>query len=67
MNYAWNTAQKMKFYVKFYENKLFGKCDQIRRFLRIWSHLSEEMLNGELHFFCAVERQRRSWLCHHMC
>ena len=51
MNYAWNTAQKMKFYDEFYENELFGKCDQIRRFLRIWSHLSEEMLNGELHLF----------------
>ena len=29
------TAQKMKFSIKDY----FSKCDQIRSFLRIWSHL----------------------------
>ena len=29
------TAQKMKFSIK----DLFSKCDQIRRKLRIWSHL----------------------------
>ena len=29
------TAQKITFSIKF----LFSKCDQIRRFLRIWSHL----------------------------
>ena len=29
------TAQKMKFYI----NDFFIKCDQIRRKLRIWSHL----------------------------
>ena len=30
-----NTAQKIKFFTKDY----FSKCDQIRSFLRIWSHL----------------------------
>ena len=30
-----NTAQKMKFSIKHF----FGKCDQIRSLLRIWSHL----------------------------
>ena len=30
-----NTAQKMKFSIK----DFFSKCDQIRRKLRIWSHL----------------------------
>ena len=30
-----NTAQKMKLFIK----DLFRKCDQIRSFLRIWSHL----------------------------
>ena len=29
------TAQKMKFSIK----DFFSKCDQIRSFLRIWSHL----------------------------
>ena len=29
------TAQKMKFSL----NDFFSKCDQIRNFLRIWSHL----------------------------
>ena len=30
-----NIAQKMKFSIK----DFFSKCDQIRRFLRIWSYL----------------------------
>ena len=29
------TTQKVKFSIK----DLFGKCEQIRSFLRIWSHL----------------------------
>ena len=36
----WSTARKMKFSIK----GLSGKCDQIRRILRIWSHLLEESL-----------------------
>ena len=32
------TAQKMKFSIK----NFFSKCDQIRSFLRIWSHSLEK-------------------------
>ena len=43
------TAQKMKFFVK----DFFSKCNQIRRKLRIWSHLLKESLM-ENFIFCAV-------------
>ena len=43
------TAQKMKFSIK----DLFSKCDQIRNFLRIWSHLLKKSLM-ENFIFCAV-------------
>ena len=43
------TAQKMKFSIK----DFFSKCDQIRRKLRIWSHLLKKSLM-ENFFFCAV-------------
>ena len=36
------TAQKMKFSIK----DFFSKCDKIRSFLRIWSHLLKEFLMG---------------------
>ena len=42
-------AQKMKFFIK----DFFSKCDQIRSFLRIWSHLLEKYLM-ENFIFCAV-------------
>ena len=42
-------AQKMKFSVK----DFFSKCDQIRRKLRIWSHLLKKSLM-ENFIFCAV-------------
>ena len=35
-----NTAQKMKFSIKDFSSK----CDQVRRKLRIWSHLLEKSL-----------------------
>ena len=35
-----NTTQKVKFSIK----DFFGKCDQIRSFLRIWSHLLKKSL-----------------------
>ena len=35
-----STAEKMKFSIK----DLFSKCDQIRRFLQIWSHLLKKSL-----------------------
>ena len=43
------TAQKMKFSIK----DFFGKCDQIHRKLRIWSHLLEKSLM-ENFIFCGV-------------
>ena len=39
----------MKFPIK----DFFGKCDQIRSFLRIWSHLLNKSLIENL-IFCAV-------------
>ena len=42
-------AQKMKFSIK----DLFSKCDQIRSFLRIWSHLLKKSLMENFNF-CAV-------------
>ena len=43
------SAQKMKFSIK----DLVNKCDQIRNFLRIWSHLLKKPLM-ENFIFCAV-------------
>ena len=37
---SYDTGQKMKFSIK----DCFGKCDQIRSFLRIWSHLLKKSL-----------------------
>ena len=55
------TAQKMKFSVK----DFFSKCDQIRRKLRIWSHLLKKSLM-ENFIFCAVYISQYSVLitCH---
>ena len=44
-----STAQKMKFSIKGF----FSKYDQIRRKLRIWSHLLKKSLM-ENFVFCAV-------------
>ena len=41
--------KKMKFFIK----DFFSKCDQIRSFLRIWSHLLKKSLM-ENFIFCAV-------------
>ena len=43
------TVQKIKFAIK----DFFSKCDQIRSFLRIWSHLLKKSLM-ENFIFCAV-------------
>ena len=43
------TAQKMKFSIK----NFFSKCDQIRSFLMIWSHLLKKSLM-ENFIFCVV-------------
>ena len=45
----YDTAQKMKFSIK----DFFSKCDQIRSFLRIWSHLLNKSLMVNF-IFCAV-------------
>ena len=44
------TTQKIKFSIK----GSFGKCDQIRSFQRIWSHLTRKSLIENL-IFCAVK------------
>ena len=44
------TAQKMKFSIK----DFFSKCDQIRKFLRIWSHWLKKSLM-ENFIFCVVQ------------
>ena len=45
------TALKKKFSIKHF----FGKCLQIRKFLRIWSHLLKKSLMENL-IFCAVHK-----------
>ena len=42
-------AQKIKFYVM----DFFSKCDQMRRKLRIWSHLLNEFLMENFTFYCS--------------
>ena len=49
------TAQKMKFPTK----DFFSKCDQIRSFLRIWSHLLKKALMENFIFLCSVRRYSR--------
>ena len=44
-----DTEQKLKFSI----NGFFSKCDQIRRKLRIWSHLLKKSLMEDF-IFCAV-------------
>ena len=46
-------AQKMKFSIK----DFLSKCNQIRRFLRIWSHLLKKSLMEDF-IFCAVNYVR---------
>ena len=45
------TAQKMKFSIKYF----FNKCDQIRRKLRIWSHLLKKYLMENFIFYAVTE------------
>ena len=47
-----HTTQKMKFSV----TDFFSKCDQIGRFLPIWSHLLKKSLR-EIFIFCAVSKK----------
>ena len=48
-----STTQKKKFSIK----DFFSKCDQIRRKLRIWSHLQQKSLMDNF-IFCAVFHHR---------
>ena len=48
--YHMMTAQKMKFSIK----DFFRKCDQIRSFLGMWSHILKKSLM-ENFIFCAVD------------
>ena len=41
--------------MKFSFTVLFSKCDQIRSFLRIWSHLLKKSVIGNF-IFCAVNK-----------
>ena len=49
-----NAAQKMKFSIKDFSSK----CDQIRRKLRLWSHLLKKLLI-ENFIFCAVKNSMK--------
>ena len=51
-----DTAQKMKFSIK----DFFCKCDQIPQFPADLVTLTEEMLNGKLHFLCREKSQNGS-------
>ena len=53
----WNIAQKMKLSI----NGFFSKCDQIRCFLRIWSHLLNKSFM-EILIFCAMTEALQSHL-----
>ena len=44
------TTQKMKFSIK----DFFSKCDQIRSFLRIWSHLLKKSIMENFIFFAVL-------------
>ena len=50
---AYDTAQKMEFPIK----DFFTECDQIRNFLRIWSHLLNN-LQWKTSFFWAYDVTR---------
>ena len=43
-------TQKMKFYIK----DFFSKCDQIRSFLRLWSHLLKKYLMEKFIFSAVI-------------
>ena len=54
-NHFMSQCTRMKFSIK-----VFSKCDQIRIFLRIWSHLLKKSLM-ENSIFCAVSLYLRPW------
>ena len=48
--YELSPYKKMKFSIK----NFFSKCDQIRSFLRIWSHLLKKSVIEKNYFLCSV-------------
>ena len=54
--YTWHSAQKIKLSVK----NFFGKCDQICRDLRIWSHLLRNSLMQNF-IFCTGTFEMNLW------
>ena len=56
-----STAQKMKFSIK----DFFSKCDQIRRKLRIWSHLLKKFLTKNF-ISCTVTCSSKFANCKHV-
>ena len=57
----WSLHKKMMFSLK----DFFSKCDQIRNFLRIWSHLIKKSLK-ENFTFCAVDDGLFLWNSYHV-
>ena len=49
-----NTAQKMKFSIK----DFFSKCDKLRNFLRIWSHILKKSLMEKFIFLQSNKNMR---------
>ena len=43
--------------MKFSNKDFFSKCDQIRRKLRIWSHLLKKSLMENFNFLCNVGKK----------
>ena len=60
--YSWfdrhcaNTAQKIKFSIKYF----LSKCDQVRRKLRIWSHFLKNSLMKNFIFLCSESQLKVS-------
>ena len=48
--------------MKFSSKDLFSKCDQIRSFQQIWSHLLKKFLMENFNFFCSVKEKEIIWI-----
>ena len=58
VSFQWTiTAQKMKFSIKNFSSN----CDQIRRRLRIWSHLLKKSLMEKFSFLCSERPFSEIW------
>ena len=58
-----NITKKLSGKKPFY-SRLFSKCDHIRSFLRIWSHLLKKSLIESFIFFAVIDLIARSYLDH---